>query len=42
MELKSIYQHMEKGAAAVPDKANCKIVFRHSIRKSIDEFATEL
>lgn len=36
MELKSIYQHMEKGAAAVPNKANCKIVFRHSIRKSIE------
>ena len=36
MKLKSIYQHMEKGAAAVPNKANCKIVFRHSIRKSIE------
>ena len=35
MNLKAIYHHMEKGAQAVPEKANCKIVFRHSIRKSI-------
>ena len=35
MELNSIYRHMERGAAAVPDKANCKVVFRHSIRKGI-------
>ena len=37
MKLTSIYKHMEKGAACVPDGANCKIVFRHSIRGNIKE-----
>ena len=36
MKLISIYEHMEKGAAKVPNNANCKIIFRHSIRESID------
>ena len=37
MKLKSIYQHMENGAAQVPENANCKIVFRHSIRGDIKD-----
>jgi len=36
MKLISIYEHMEKGAAKIPNNANCKIIFRHSIRESID------
>lgn len=36
MRLQSIYGHMEKGASKVPDNANCKIVFRHSLRGKID------
>lgn len=32
MRLRSIYSHMEKGAAAVPAGENCKLVLRHSIR----------
>ncbi len=35
MKLKSIYEQMEKGATHVPKRANCKIVFRHSIRGNI-------
>lgn len=37
MKLKSIYQHMENGAAQVPENANCKMVFRHSIRGDIKD-----
>ena len=37
MKLTSIYEHMEKGAACVPEGANCKIVFRHSIRGDIKD-----
>lgn len=37
MTLRSIYEHMEEGAAQVPSNANCKIVFRHSIRESIGD-----
>lgn len=37
MKLKSIYQHMENGATQVPENANCKIVFRHSIRGDIKD-----
>ena len=36
MKLQSIYEHMEKGALLVPSGANCKIVFRHSIRGKIE------
>lgn len=36
MRINSIYKHMESGAAAVPHGANCKIVFRHSIRGKIE------
>ena len=36
MKLKSIYEHMEKGAEKVPGEENCKIIFRHSIRGKID------
>lgn len=35
MKLVSIYNHMETGASKVPEKNNCKIVFRHSIRGNI-------
>ena len=35
MELKSIYEHMELGASQVPLNANCKILFRHSVRGDI-------
>ena len=35
MELKSIYEHMEFGASQVPLYANCKILFRHSVRGDI-------
>ena len=37
MKLTSIYEHMEKGATCVPEGANCKIVFRHSIRGDIKD-----
>ena len=37
MKLFSIYEHMEKGAEKVPVGANCKIVFRHSIREKIED-----
>lgn len=36
MKLRSIYEHMETGAAKVPAGNNCKIIFRHSIRGKID------
>lgn len=36
MKLHSIYKHMETGAMHVPNGANCKIVFRHSIRGKIE------
>lgn len=36
MKLHSIYEHMENGAKHVPSGANCKIVFRHSIRGKIE------
>lgn len=37
MKLKSVYEHMEKGATLVPESANCKIIFRHSIRGAIKD-----
>lgn len=36
MNIKSIYEHMENGALLVPSNANCKIIFRHSIRGKIE------
>ncbi|MBR7063756.1 MAG: hypothetical protein IKI31_01165 [Treponema sp.] len=37
MKLVSIYEHMENGAAQVPQKENSKIIFRHSIRGEIKQ-----
>ncbi len=36
MKLKSIYEHMENATKKIPENANCKIIFRHSIRGKID------
>lgn len=36
MKLKSIYEHMEKATKNIPENANVKIIFRHSIRGKID------
>lgn len=36
MKLKSIYEHMENAKKKIPENANCKIIFRHSIRGKID------
>ena len=36
MKLKSIYEHMENATKKIPENANCKIIFRHSIREKID------
>ena len=36
MKLKSIYEHMENATKKNPENANCKIIFRHSIRGKID------
>ena len=36
MKLKSIYEHMEKATKNIPENANVKIIFRHSIRGKIE------
>ena len=36
MKLKSIYEYMENATKKIPENANCKIIFRHSIRGKID------
>ena len=36
MKLKSIYEHMENATKKIPENANCKIIFRHSIRGKIE------
>ena len=36
MKLKSIYEHMENATKKISENANCKIIFRHSIRGKID------
>lgn len=36
MKLKSIYENMENATKKIPENANCKIIFRHSIRGKID------
>ena len=36
MKLKSIYEHMENATKKIPENANFKIIFRHSIRGKIE------